>query len=99
MGGRWLPVKASEQTPRGSAWARGQNTSFPSVSQSAGGRHATREEEEKGPSIQKKEKKKKRKKIQTTDATTRGRKEGEGVHALPRGNVTAMLGSQLTASG
>lgn len=32
-------------------------------------------------------------------STTRARKEGEGVHALPRGNVITMSGSQLTASG
>lgn len=31
--------------------------------------------------------------------TTRESREGEGIHALPQGNVIMMLGSQLTASG
>lgn len=63
----------------------------------ADGQHTTCKEEEKGlqglcnmPSIKKKT---------NQQTTTRERKEGEGVHALPQGNVITMLGSQLTVSG
>lgn len=39
-----------------------------------------------------------KKKNPTKPDTTRERKEGENVHALPQGNVMMMLGSQLRAS-
>lgn len=39
------------------------------------------------------------KKKNPRNTTTGERKEGEGVRALPRGNVITMLGSQFTASG
>lgn len=79
MGSFWLFTKVNEKSPRASARAWNQNTPFLSLPWRADEQHTTCKEEEKGlwgglcnvPST--------KKNPTNQQATTRGRKEGEGV--------------------
>lgn len=96
IGSFWLSMKVKEKSPHGSAWVWNQNMPFLSVSWHADGQQTTCKEEEKDlwglcNMLFVKQNK--------PANHNQERKEGEGVHALPQGNVIAMLGSQLTVSG